>query len=327
MAASGRNIHVIEGPRSWHNRALNALMRLMLRSPLRYDADIVALRRRYEQIDARHFQIESWVTRERVSCDGVAADWISVPESRPERVLFYLHGGSFAFRYPNTHARFAARLCRQLQARALMPDYRLAPEHPYPAAPDDCATAYRWLLAKGVDPRQLVLVGDSAGGNLVLVTVQRAVRAQTAMPACAVLLSPAVDCTLSSPSMADNVDVDPLMRLSNLLVVRHHYAPSPTLYHDPDVSPLFGDFTGFPPLLLQTGSTEILRDEAVRVAEKASAAGVDVELEIWPETPHVFQIVPFLPESAQAAERIAGFVRARTGWDRVTPAPAETTAR
>jgi acetyl esterase/lipase len=322
MAGGAKNVHVIEGPRSWHNRALNALMRLMLRSPLRYDADIAALRQRYEEIDAKHFPIESWVTRERVTCDGVAADWISVPESRPERVLFYLHGGSFAFRYPNTHARFAARLCRQLQARALMPDYRLAPEYPCPAAPDDCETAYRWLLAQGADPRQLVFVGDSAGGNLVLVTVQRTLRTRAAIPACAVLLSPAVDCTLSSRSMADNIDLDPLMRLGNLLVVRHHYAPSPTQYHDPEVSPLFGDFTGFPPLLLQTGSTEILRDEAVRVAETASAAGVDVKLEIWPDTPHVFQIVPFLPESAQAAEHIADFVRAHTGWDRAAPAEA-----
>ena len=327
MGADAPNVHVIEGPRSWHNRALNTLLRLMLRSPLRYDADIVALRRRYEEIDARHFQVESWVTREPVDCDGVAAEWITVPERRAERVLFYLHGGSFAFRYPNTHARFAARLCRQLQARALMPDYRLAPEHLFPAAPDDCEAAYRWLLAQGTDPRQLVLIGDSAGGNLVLVTIQRARRAQRALPACAALLSPAVDCTLSSPSMADNVDLDPLMRLGNLLVVRHHYAPAPTLYHDPEVSPLFGDFTGFPPLLLQTGSTEILRDEAVRVAEKATAAGVDVVLEIWPETPHVFQIVPFLPESAQAAEHIASFVRARTGWDRARTAPAEAAPR
>jgi acetyl esterase/lipase len=321
MASGTQNIHVIEGPRSWHNRALNALLRLMLRSPLRYDADIAALRRRYQEIDARHFPVESWVTREPVTCDGVAAEWITVPESRPERVLFYLHGGSFAFRYPNTHARFAARLCRQLQARALIPDYRLAPEHPFPAAPDDSEAAYRWLLGQGSDPGQMVAMGDSAGANLVLVTLQRALRSGDAVPACAVLLSPAMDCTLTSPSMADNADRDPLMRLSNLLVVRHHYAPSPSLHLDPEVSPLFGDFAGLPPLLLQTGSTEILRDEAVRAAEKASAAGVDVELEIWPETPHVFQIVPFLPESALAAEHIVRFIRARTGWDRAAILP------
>lgn len=323
MTSGAPVIRVIEGTGSWHNRALTALLRLVVRSPLRSDANIPALRQRYEEIDARHFPVEEWIERERVSCDGVAAEWVRVPESRPDRVIFCLHGGSFAFRYPNTHARFAARLCRQLGAQALIPDYRLAPEHPFPAAPDDSERAYRWLLSQGVRAPDVAFVGDSAGANLVLVTLRRALSTKWPVPACAVLLSPAVDCTLSSPSLADNSEDDPLMRLSNLLVVRQQYVPSPALYLDPEVSPLFGDFSGFPPLLLQTGSTEILRDEAVRTAHKASAAGVDVELEIWPETPHVFQIVTFLPESAQAQEHIAQFVRSKTGWAPETaPSPS-----
>ncbi len=306
-------VRVIEGPGSWRSRAVNALLRAMLRSPLRYDTDIPALRRRYEAIDARHFPVEEWVTRTPIDCNGVPAEWVSVPESRPGRVLFYLHGGSFAFRFPNSHAGFAARLCRRLGARALIPDYRLAPEHPFPAAPDDCTAAYRWLLASGCDPRDVVFVGDSAGGNLVLVTMRRALQAGEPLPACAVLLSPAVDCTLTSPSMVDNADRDPMLRLGNLLVVRHHYVSSPQLYTHPEVSPLFAEFAGFPPLLLQVGSSELLRDEAVRTAHKAKAAGVDVELELWPDTPHVFQIVSFLPESLAALDHIVRFVHARTG--------------
>lgn len=307
-------VRLIEGRASWRSRALGALLRLALREPLHPDADIGLLRQRYEALDARYFQPDRSVVRDSVDCDGVRAEWVSVPQSRRERVLFYLHGGSFAFRFPNAHAAFAARLCRRLGARALIPDYRLAPEHPYPAAPDDCIAAYRWALAQGIDANGVVFLGDSAGGNLALVTLRRALRAGQSLPACAVLLSPAVDCTLESRSIKDNEDLDPMLSLPNLLVLRRRYLPLPTLYTDPDVSPLFADFAGLPPLFLQAGSTEILRDEAVRTAERAHAAGVDVELELWPQTPHAFQMASFLPEAGQAMDQIARFVVARTGW-------------
>jgi len=315
-------VRVIGGGGSWRIRALTALLRLMGRSPLLQSTDIPALRRRYEEIEARHFPVEGWVVREPVDCHGVPAEWVSVPESRPERILLYLHGGSFAFRFPNTHAAFAARLCRLLEARALVPDYRLAPEHPFPAAPDDCQAAYRWLLAKGHDPRHVVFIGDSAGGNLSLVTLNRSLQAGDPLPACAVLMSPAVDCTLSSPSMVDNEANDPIMRLGSLLVLRRHYAPSPHLYTHPEVSPLFADFAGYPPMLFQAGSSEMLRDEAIRTAQKAREAGVDVELELWPETPHDFQVASFLPESALALNHIARFVLAHTEWATTAPAAA-----
>ncbi len=309
-------IHRVEGRGSWRVRAFNQLLRLLVRKPLRHNVDLTALRQHYEKLDARHFQLDRDVQREQVDCNGVAAQWITVPQTRPGRTLFYLHGGSFAFRFPNAHAAFAARLCRRLGARALIPDYRLSPEHHFPAAPNDCHTAYRWLLASGCDPAGIVFVGDSAGGNLVLVTLNRAMQAAEALPACAVLLSPAVDCTLNGLSMVDNAHLDPMLRLHDLLVLRRHYVPSPQLYTHPDVSPLFAEFKGFPPLLVQAGSNEILCDDARRIAGKAYAAGVDVKLELWPETPHVFQIAGFLPESAHAIDRIEQFVSARAGWDR-----------
>jgi monoterpene epsilon-lactone hydrolase len=330
MKRTATRIHVIEGPGSWRSRALNALLRVASSRRLRQDADLLALRRRYEALDARHAPAVPGMVREAVQCDGVAAEWISVPESRPDRTLLYLHGGSFAFRFPNTHAAFAARICRRLGARALLPDYRLAPEHPFPAAPDDCHAAYRWLLGRGCPPGSVVLIGDSAGGCLALVTLHRARQAAEPQPACAVLLSPAVDCTFDSHSMVDNEGRDPLFRLSDLLVLRRHYVPSPHLYTHPEVSPLFADFTGFAPLLLQAGSGEMLRDEAVRTAHKAHAAGVDVELELWPDTPHVFQVAPFLPESTRALHHIAAFVAAHTGWNltpQATPAEAKAPQR
>jgi acetyl esterase/lipase len=304
----------IELKPSWRSHALSALLRLTMGKPLTHDADVVALRRRYEKIDARQFKVGPSVARTPVECGDVPGEWIAVPETRNERVLLYLHGGSFAFRFPNAHAALAARLCRRLRARALIPDYRLAPEFPFPAAPDDCHAAYRGLLAQGVLPRNIVLAGDSAGGNLALVTLLRARAAGEPLPACAVLLSPAVDCTMGSPSMVACEGSDPMIRLANLLVLRRHYVPSPHLYTSPDVSPLFGEFGGFPPLFFQTGSTELLRDEATRAAEKAFAAGVDVELELWPGAPHVFQLAGFLPEAALAVDHIARFVRMRAGW-------------
>lgn len=321
LGADAPPVRLIDGPSSLRSRGLTRLMRWLANKPLRHDDDISALRRRYEAIDARHVPVARTVRREAVQCNGVAAEWISVPETRPGRTLLLLHGGSFAFRFPNLYAAFAARLCRRLEARALIPDYRLVPEHPYPAAPDDCQATWRWLLATGCDPRQVVLVGDSAGGNLALVTLYRSVKAGDPLPACAVLLSPGVDCTLDSHSMVENEGRDPVIRLPNLLVLRRHYVPSPGLYTDPDVSPLFADFSGFPPLLLQAGRSEMLRDEAIRTALKAHAAGVDVELELWRDTVHGFQITPFLPEAAVAIEQIVDFVGKRTGWQATQGAP------
>jgi monoterpene epsilon-lactone hydrolase len=307
-------VFTIEGPGSWRTRALNLALRLTSTSTLNSHADVAALRERYELLDARCFPLHRSVRREPVDCDGVPAQWVSVPQSLPGRTLLYLHGGSFAFRFPNAQTAFAARLCRQLRASALVPDYRLAPEHPYPAAPDDCERAWRWARAQGCQPAHTVFVGDSAGGTLSLVTLNRSLRNHEPLPACAVLLSPAVDCTLASPSLTDNHRFDAVISLPRLVALRQGYVPDPELYRHPDVSPYFADFTGFPPLFMQAGSTEMLRDEALRVADKAHTAGVDVQVELWPGVPHAFQLAPFLPETTRAIERITAFVAARTGW-------------
>ena len=305
----------IEVKPSLRSQALNALLRVTLGRPLTDDDDVIALRRQYERLDARKFRLAAPLERSPTVTGGVPGEWVMAPESRVERVILYLHGGSFAFRFPNAHASLAGRLCRPLLARALIPDYRLTPEHPFPAAADDCLAAYRGLLAQGIDPRNIVLAGDSAGGNLVLVTLLRARAAGVPLPSCAVLLSPALDCTLGSPSMAAYDGRDPLIRLASLLVLRRLYVPSPHQYTIPDVSPLFGDFRGLPPLFFQVGATELLRDDATRAAEKAFAADVDVELELWPGVAHVFQLAEFLPEARRAIDHIVRFVRMRARWE------------
>ncbi len=314
MSLSGCHpVRLIQHRASLQSRGLNRLLHLLRERPLKHTAEILERRRRYELLDARHVRLHRSVRRSRLECHGVAADWIEVPESRPGRTLLLLHGGSFSFRFPNLYAAFAARLCRRLGASAVVPDYRLVPEHRFPAAPDDCERAWRWLLDQGQDPSDTVLVGHSAGGNLALVTLHRSRRAGLPMPACALLLSPAVDCTLSSPSLSENGG-DPVVSMADLVMLRDHYVPSAQLHTDPDVSPLFADFTGLPPLLLQAGHSEMLRDEATRTAAKAHAAGVPVELELWPGTAHGFQVASFLPESGLALERMALFVSSHTGW-------------
>ena len=306
--------HDVQVKPSLRSYALNALLRLTMGKQLADDADVAALRRRYEMLDARQFKVGPPVERTPTETGGVPGEWIVAPETLHERVILYLHGGSFAFRFPNAHASLAARLCRRLRARALIPDYRLAPEHPYPAAPDDCHAAYRGLLAEGVDPKNIVLAGDSAGGNLALVTLCRVRAAGEPLPACAVLLSPALDCTMESPSMTTFDGHDPMIRRASLLVLRRHYVPPQFMFTNPDVSPMFADFRGLPPLLFQVGSTELLRDEATRAANKAFASDVDVELELWPGATHVFQLAEFLPEARLAVEHIVRFVRMRAGW-------------
>ncbi|HTS24084.1 MAG TPA: alpha/beta hydrolase [Casimicrobiaceae bacterium] len=289
------------------------MLRLTVKRNAAGGRSIPEMRARQARMDERFGRIDPRTCRTAVECFGVRAEWIDVPETRPERVLLYLHGGAFAFRFPKIHAGMVARWCRQLGARALMVDYRLAPEHPYPAAADDCHAAYRWLLAQGHEPHEIVIAGDSAGANLALATLHRIKAAGELQPACAVLLAPVVDFTLSGRSLVTNAGCDAMLSLSDLVAFRALYSP-PERYLDPSVSPLFGDFTGLPPLLFQTGSHEMAVDESKRAAAKAHASGVKVELEIWHRMPHVFQAIASLPQAAQAAEHVGRFVATYAGW-------------
>ncbi len=297
----------------WRAFWLNCYLRFTVKRRMGAHADVTQLRAQQAKLDAKFGAVDPETRRTPVDCSGVAAEWIEVRQSRPERVLLYLHGGAFMFRFPATHAGMVARWCRRLGARALMVDYRLAPEHPYPAAPDDCFTAYRWLHSQGVDARQVVIAGDSAGANLTLATLHRIKAAGEPLPACAVLMSPFVDFTLSSESLVANERRDPMFTLPGVLKLRKLYAP-PERYLDASASPLFADFRGLPPMLFQVGSTEMLLDDSTRTAAKASASGVPVELEIWHAMPHVFQVMQTLPQAAMAIDSIVRFVGARTGW-------------
>ena len=300
--------------RSWQSYLLNGLFRVVSKRRFPTEPDIAAIRSTYERLDAKRFRVHPDTVKTPVQTNGVSSDWVNVPASRDERVIYYLHGGGFMLRFPNAHTGMVARWCRRLGSRALMPDYRLAPEHPYPAAPQDCLNGYRWLLDQQIDPANIVIAGDSAGGCLSLATLHLIKEAGLPMPACAVLLSPGTDLTMSGKSVVTNERKDPMFMLQGLIIMRGSYAPEQFMA-EPAASPLFADYEGFPPLHFVVGSTEILLDDSTRAVEKARRAGVETELRIWRGMPHVFPSFPFLPEARGATDDIVRFISRNTAWE------------
>ncbi|MEU1292866.1 alpha/beta hydrolase [Streptomyces sp. NPDC005840] len=224
-----------------------------------------------------------------------------VPDDVPAgpAVILYLHGGAFVMGSPDGYAGFTAQLARRAGARTVSLDYRLAPEHPFPAAVDDCLAAYRELLDRRVPAERIVVAGDSAGGNLALVTLLGAREAGLPLPAAAAVLSPLTDFTGGGASVRTKADADPVFDADFLVPVRAAYLGD----HDPRApfaSPFFARLDGLPPLLIQVGSNEVMLDDAVRFAGRAGAAAVDVTLEIVGQVPHVFPMHYEVMEEADA---------------------------
>jgi acetyl esterase/lipase len=240
------------------------------------------------------------------------AEWVVPPGADTERVLLYFHGGGYVMGSINTHRAMVARMARAARARALMIDYRLAPEHPFPAAVEDATAAYRWLLAKGCKPRKIALAGDSAGGGLTLAALLALRDAGTPLPACAVSISPWTDVEGTGASVKTKASSDPMVREADLQRYGKLYAGNTEL-RNPLLSPLYGDYRGLPPLLIQVGEAEILLDDSTRVAERAKRAGAHVDLEVWDEMVHVWHVfAKLLPEGQQAIEKMGSYVIAHT---------------
>ena len=253
------------------------------------------------------------VSREPVDIDGMPAAWL-VPEGADEdRAILYLHGGAFVIGGVESHWKMVGRLADAAACRALIIDYRLAPEHPFPAGLDDCLAAYEWLLHSGIAPEKLIVAGDSAGGNLTLALLIALRDAGKPLPAGAVAISPATDLTFAGESRITRAQLDPFFR--NLGPETTALLKGYTGDHDPRhplISPLYGDLHGLPPLLLHVGDHEALLDGVVGFGERAAAVGVDVQMVVWPGMFHVFQIfAPVLPEARQANAQIAAFIRSR----------------
>ena len=256
--------------------------------------------------------VASDVTCEPVNVSGVPAEWIAAPGAVQDRVILYLHGGGYVIGSINTHRAMIARIARASKARALAIDYRLAPEHPFPAAVDDATAAYKWLLAEGYEPGKIVIAGDSAGGGLTLAALVALRDSGVPMPAGAVPISPWTDLEGTGESVRSRAAKDPMVTQSNLAESAKQYygARDPK---DPLVSPLHANFRGLPPMLIHVGDAEILLDDSTRVAERARLAGVKVELEVWDDMIHVWHVfAKLLPEGQQAIDKIGKFVIART---------------
>lgn len=250
---------------------------------------------------------------ETLDADGVPVLRIVASNAASDRGVLYLHGGGYVFGSPRSHRDLGEFLSRAARAQVFMVDYRLAPEHPFPAAVDDATAAYRWLLQAGFKPERIAVSGDSAGGGLTVATLLSIRDQGLPRPACAVPLSPWVDLECTGESFVSKADIDPMVHREFTQQLAGLYVPSGDL-RNPLASPLHADLKGLPPLLIQVGDRETLLDDSVRIAERARQAGVDVRLEIEPGQIHVFQIFASrLDEGAAAVERMGAFIREHTG--------------
>jgi acetyl esterase/lipase len=253
------------------------------------------------------------IKRIAIDAGGVAAEWVVSPVSQPHRHILYLHGGGYVIGSASLYRHLTWRLARAVRARLLAADYRLAPEYPFPAAVDDAMTAYEWLLASGADPRQVAVIGDSAGGGLAFALLLRCRdEGRLPLPAAVVALSPWTDLALTGASLSRNAVADPFLDVNGIPPVAECYLSGADPRH-PYASPLYGDLTGLPPALIQVGSDEVLRDDATRMADRLRAADCEVALEIWPRMPHVWHLfASIMPEARRAIARIGNFVEERT---------------
>jgi monoterpene epsilon-lactone hydrolase len=246
-------------------------------------------------------------TFERVDADGVPGAWIRPIGADPSRVVYYLHGGGYSVGSIESHRHFVAHLAAKADAHAFLIDYRLAPEHCFPAQLDDARTAWRWLLARGVDPRRAVIAGESAGGGLTMSTLVSLRDAREPLPVAAMVISPWVDLTLSGRAIDDNARFDYLSR--RVLRTYVERVAGDTDPAHPLLSPAFADLRALPPLFVQVGAAEGLLDDARMLVRRAKEHGTPVELREHDDMIHAFPLLLQLPEARRATLELADFVR------------------
>jgi monoterpene epsilon-lactone hydrolase len=243
-----------------------------------------------------------------VSAGGVDAEWIVPINATREKAILYFHGGGFRIGSIASHRDLIARMADAGGCRALAVNYRLAPEHRFPAALDDALAAYGWMLGQGLNANDIAFAGDSAGGNLVLATMLSIRNVGLPLPAAAALMSPWTDVAATGASYVSRADADPIHQRPMILALARNYLGEGDPF-DPLASPLYADLEGLPPLLIQVGDRETVLDDSTSLADKARAAGVDAELQVWDGMIHVFQMFPEIPQAQQAIAAVATFLR------------------
>ncbi len=255
------------------------------------------------------YPVADGVTVASAKVAEVPVEWITAPNASEDAVLLFLHGGGYVIGSPDSHRHLVANLSEETGLQGLLVDYRLAPEDPFPAAVEDAISVYAALLTHGFEAEEIVVAGDSAGGGLVIAMMLAIRDANLPLPAAGICLSPWNDLTGTAKSLETNASVDPTVTKESLDFFAGEYLGEEDA-QNPYASPLFGDFTGLPPLLIQVGSVEVLLDDAVMLAERAKEAGVSVTLEVWDEMIHVWhRYYPVLQEAREANARIGEYVR------------------
>ena len=290
---------------------LDKFLRLTMKRHFQKDPDVLGLRPLMAGMTRFVLPIPRRVRVETVDLGGVRAQRLATADADTSRAILYLHGGGMVAGSPATHRALTWRLADGVGAPVHAVDYRLAPEHPFPAGLDDVVTAYRALVAGGVSEDHIVVAGDSAGGNLTFALALRLKMLGLAQPAALVALSPGTDLFESFTSFRTNARVDAVFDERTFATLTDHYCPNGDP-NDPLISPLRGEVAGLPPTLIQCSDDEMLRDASTRMAEKLKAAGVDVTLEVWPKVFHVWQLsADVLPEARRAIDGIVAFMKAR----------------
>lgn len=275
-------------------------------------ATIEEARASYE-LRMSNLKLDPDVTTERIGAGGVPAEWVSTPDAAHDRVVLYLHGGYYVTGSMRTHRVYLSRMSRATGARVLGLDYRRAPENPFPAALEDTLAAYRWLLSNGFDPKKIAIGGESAGGGLTVAACVALRYVGDPVPGAAVCISSWADLAHTGDSITSNAAVDPTVTLERGTEMSRLYLAGRNP-KTPLASPVYADLHGLPPMLIMAGSIEVLRDDSVRLAQKAKDAGVDATLEIWDDMPHNWPMYAHvLPEGRQAVDRVGEFVRRHLG--------------
>jgi acetyl esterase/lipase len=285
---------------------LDLLVRVQFKSRMNRNTDLASIRRTLQGDGLPAPRLPSGVTFTSATVGGTPGEWVRAGELATPTLL-YLHGGGYFACSPRTHRPITAAYARRGFA-VFVPDYRLAPEHPYPAAIEDAEAAFRGLLDQGHPAQSLTVSGDSAGGGLALALMLSLRDKHLALPAAAALFSPWTDLAGSGRSVVTNARRDAMFRAARLVEAGAYYlgtAPAT----DPLASPHYASLAGLPPLLIHAGDREILRDDSIRLAEHARAAGVETDLRIWPVVPHVWQMVPFVPEARESLDLAAAFLK------------------
>ncbi len=290
---------------SWQSHVLVFILKLRVKRKLK---DVVDIDQARKELVTIKFTIPKGVQVKPGALGGVAGEWVQADRNVVAQTLLYLHGGGYFVCSPQTHRPITTAFAKR-GFRVFAPDYRLAPEHPFPAAVEDAVAAYRGLIATGVPAETITIAGDSAGGGLALALLLSLRDAGDALPAAAMLFSPWTDLAATGASLVSNDARDAMFHGDGIRRSTDVYLNGADP-RTPLASPLYADLHGLPPLMIHAGSYEVLLDDSTRLAERARQAGTPVQLRLWPVVPHVWQLFPWIPEATESMDEAGRFLAA-----------------